>query len=174
MPLSGTSSLVLHSVSVFVVLAVCLGSSPGVRPFIPLYPTRSMSAAISLPSILLLRLTPCLSAVSVVVLILVLVPSSGVCCVPLKPNLHRLVAILVVLGYLASASVVVTTLFIYCSYSLEPVGYDRYRNEKGINKSSKIDMRKQARKPDKGNNPPGRCLPQFTVLSYTKLGRKLW
>ena len=44
---------------VFVVLAVCLGSPPGVRLFLPLYPTRSMSAAIlSLPSILLLRLVP--------------------------------------------------------------------------------------------------------------------
>ena len=33
--LSGASSLVLHSVSLFVVLAVCLGSPPGVRPFLP-------------------------------------------------------------------------------------------------------------------------------------------
>ena len=39
---------------------------------------------------------------------------------------------------------------IYCSYSLEPVGY------KGINKSSKTDARKQARKTDNGNPPPDR------------------
>jgi len=40
-------------------------------------------------------------------------------------------------------------LFIYYSYSLEPVGYGWYRKEISINKSSKTDMRKQARKPDK-------------------------
>ena len=51
-------------------------------------------------------------------------------------------------------------LFIYHSYSLEPVGYGRYRKEISINKSSKTDMRKQARRPDKGNPPPGRRLPQ--------------
>ena len=39
--------------------------------------------------------------------------------------------------------------FIYCPYSLEPVGYGRYRKEVRINKSSKTDMRKQARKLDK-------------------------
>ena len=78
-----TSSLVLHSISVFVVLAVCLGSPPGVRPFLPLYPTRSMSAAtFPLPSILLLRLVRCLPAGAVVMFILGLVacvPPSGVC-----------------------------------------------------------------------------------------------
>jgi len=52
------------------------------------------------------------------------------------------------------------SLFIYCLYSLEPVGYGRYRKEISINKSSKTDMRKQARKPDKGNPPPGCRLPQ--------------
>jgi len=58
-----TSSLVLHYVSLFVVLAVYLGSPPGVRPFLPLYPTRSISAAtFSLPSSLLLRLVPYLPA----------------------------------------------------------------------------------------------------------------
>ena len=51
-------------------------------------------------------------------------------------------------------------LFIYCSYSLEPVGYGRYRKGISINKSSKTDIRKQARKPDKENPPPGRRLPQ--------------
>jgi len=51
-PLSGASLVVQHSVCVFVVLPVCLGSHPGVRPFLPLYPTQSMSAAtFSLPSI---------------------------------------------------------------------------------------------------------------------------
>ena len=53
-----------------------------------------------------------------------------------------------------------TCSFISCSYSLEPVGYSRYRKEISINKSSKTDMRKQARKPDTGNPPPGRRLPQ--------------
>jgi len=36
----------------------------------------------------------------------------------------------------------------------------RYRKEISINNSSKPDMRKQARKPDKGNPPPGRRLSQ--------------
>ena len=35
MPHSGTSWLVLNSILVFVVLAVCLGSPPGVHPFLP-------------------------------------------------------------------------------------------------------------------------------------------
>ena len=52
-------------------------------------------------------------------------------------------------------------LFIYCSYSLEPEGYGRYGKErsinKSINKSSKTDVRKQARKPDKGNPLPAPC-----------------
>jgi len=68
------SSLVWHPLCVFVVLAVC--SPPGVRPFLP----QSMSAAtFSLPSILLLRLVPCLPAGAVVMSILWLVegaPSS--------------------------------------------------------------------------------------------------
>jgi len=60
---------------------------------------------------------------------------------------------------LAFRKVGVIYLFIYCSYSLEPAGYGRWREEIN-NKSSKTDMRKQARKSDKGNSPPGCRLPQ--------------
>jgi len=59
-------------------------------------------------------------------------------------------------------------LFIYYSYSLEPVGYARYRKEISINKSSKTDIRKQARKPNKGNPPLGRRLPQSIRIQLYK------
>jgi len=95
---------------VFVVLAVRLGSPLGGRPFLPLYPTRSMSTAtFSLPSILLLRLIPYLPARAVVMFILGLVecaPSSGACWVRwfvVNTKFHRLVANLVGLRYLTSA-----------------------------------------------------------------------
>jgi len=52
-------------------------------------------------------------------------------------------------------------LFIYLLFiQLGAVGNGRHREEISINKSSKTDMRKQARKPDAGNPPPGRRLPQ--------------
>ena len=50
-PLSGTSSLVLHSISVFVVLAVCMGSPPGVRPFLPLYPSGELYPKYRVPNV---------------------------------------------------------------------------------------------------------------------------
>ena len=57
--LAGIKEISINKSSI-VVLALCLGSPNGVRPFLPLYPTRSMSAAtFSLPPILLLlRLVP--------------------------------------------------------------------------------------------------------------------
>jgi len=41
--------LVLHSMSVVMALAIRLGSPPGVRPFLPLCPTRSKSASVLTP-----------------------------------------------------------------------------------------------------------------------------
>jgi len=60
-------------------------------------------------------------------------------------------------------------IYYYCSYSLEPVGYGRYRKEISINKSSKTELRKQARKPDKGNPPPGHRLPQSIRAQLYKI-----
>jgi len=62
---------------------------------------------------------------------------------------------------------VLSTVFIYlpiyCSYSLEPVGYGRYRKGINNNGSSQTDVLKQTRKPDERNPPPGRRHPRSVV-----------
>src|SRR5258706_13137055 len=92
------------------VLAMRLGSPPGVHPFLPLYPTRSMSAAS--------HSSPLSASVSSPVFPLELLwcSSRGWSSVPHPmllvefgslfsiPSFHHLVATLVVLRYLASAS----------------------------------------------------------------------
>ena len=57
------------------------------------------------------------------------------------------------------------TLYLFVVRSVEPVGYGRYRKERSINKSSKTEIRQQARKPDKGNRAPGFPPLEFTPSS---------
>jgi len=164
MPPPRTSSLVLHSISVRMVLAF----SPGVRLFLPLYPTRSMSAAtFSLPSILLLRLVPCLPAGAAVMFILGLVecaPSSGVCyvcwfVVDIKfppPGCHF--GSFQTFGQcFGSEWANFIYLCIYSSYSMDPEGYGRYRRErqqhKQQNRCAKASTLTRQRKSSTGPPP---------------------